>query len=126
MQTNSKRLFVSNAFSLNMVSPDFAEKAFDIMCDPLTPEIAGREIREAGDSLVCSMGNKITVELANTLCNTEMPVDHTKIELLPGDAMIVFQYNGPKLIPGKPAPEGGSFRIFMLQLAEADEEAGSL
>jgi hypothetical protein len=116
----TKRTFVSNAFSMNMVEAKFAEAAFDIMVDPLTPEQAGQYIRENAESMVYSMGNPVTVELANRMCNTEIPVDHAQIDMKNGDNMIVFQYNGPKLIPGRPAPAGGSFRIFMLELAEID------
>lgn len=119
------KLYVSNAFSLNMINKALQDVAVDILLTPMTAEQVALEVTcaKATDSLSVSMSGNATVKLFNSVCSTDLGLDHCKIDLGQDDKLIVMQYNGPRLTEDTVSvPKGGTLKFFMVEVVVPTEE----
>lgn len=110
------KLFVSNAFSLNMLAASINNKPFDLLVTPVDSPDAFFD----GSSVVECMSNQATCDLFNLHCKThQVTAESNNVSLEFGDSMLVMQYNGPRLEKGLTAlPVGGTVRFYTVEVAE--------
>lgn len=103
-------VYVSNAFSLNMVSA----RSFTLrVCDTvhLTDMLRG--------DLVVSIKNPAMVDLCNGITGSKAVAGLGNIDLKVGDKLIVMQYNGPRLERGcTSCPKDGNLRFYTVTICE--------
>jgi len=78
--------YLTNAFSLNMVSPP-STIVLDI--DELNQTEFCNELKY--DEVKNAIGHKSTVELINSLCNTNFDANRIQIQLINGDILLIPQ-----------------------------------
>lgn len=112
------KLFVSNAFSMNMVSASIADKPFDMLVTPVT---SPDEFFDGTDVVEC-MSNQATCDLFNLYATKHQVVaESNPVSLDIGDTLLVMQYNGPRLEKGLTSiPSGGTVRFFIVEVAAAN------
>ena len=94
-------MFITNAFSLNMLS----YLAATIIVTPLTLEAA----REAALGLPSAVGHADTARVFSSQLGIEVPMARVNVSLAPGDQLLVGQYKGPRLPEGATTlPEGAT------------------
>lgn len=122
-----KKLYISNAFSFNMISP-----ALGLSFDLITERYDAHEVKSLIDIKtnppkgiepvlpIVSMSGEATRDLFNAKTGLNVNADHNNIVLNDGDSILVMQYNGPRLEAGlTEVPVGGSLKFFMVYVEKA-------
>lgn len=110
------KLFVSNAFSLNMLAPSISSKPFDLLVTPLDSPDSFFD----GSEVIECMSNQATCDLFNLHCKAhQVSAEANNVSLEFGDSMLVMQYNGPRLEKGLTSlPVGGKVSFYIVEVAE--------
>lgn len=118
-QPSTKRLFITNAFSLQMLSSDSFWMDDRLAIRRLTDEEAQRLLQvcsDAGYRLVSGVGHADTARVLSGILGTEVPMNRVSVDLGGSDLLLVGQYSGPRLPEGATKlPEGASIRWFTVQ-----------
>jgi hypothetical protein len=111
------KLFVSNAFSMNMIASSIADQPFDMQ---ITPVMSPDEFFDGTDVVEC-LSNQATCDLFNVYSTEHKVVaENNTVSLDYGDSMLVMQYNGPRLEKGLTSlPAGGTVRFFIVEIVQA-------
>ena len=76
-------VYVSNAFSLSMLTPPTTVKVL---------EVSGDDVKDIlKDSFVSAVGHEATAKIISTQLNIQVPVNRISIKLTSGDVLVVFQ-----------------------------------
>jgi hypothetical protein len=111
-----KKLYIANAFSLNML-PDNAVNNLAIV--NISKSDVDSLIRVPGQQIINAIGHPTTdVIIRNML--TGLPIgERLNVKINSGDSLIVAQYSGPRLPEGAVAlPEGAGFKWYLIGLNE--------
>lgn len=116
----SKKLFISNAFSFNMIP---SMECLDMEVDAISTSKVKEVISEFEKSdVVVSMSGQATCDLFKSLTGETVEFVSNKIEVRDGDKMLVMQYNGPRLDVGaNEVPRNGSCRFLMVHFIEVEK-----
>ena len=82
------KLFITNAFSLNMLGP-LPPKGLTLKVRPLALEEVKETLRSV--SFTSAVGHESTARILTTLLGVEVPLNRVAITLSPGDRVVVFQ-----------------------------------
>lgn len=111
--------FLSNTFSFNMVGDELSA-SFDLLVTPVDEDAVRAFLLEEVD-VVVSMPNAATAALFSELVGFPTLPERNDINLKVGDSIVVFQYNGPRLVDGmRSLPKGGRARFFLVDVVEAE------
>lgn len=110
MTTAAKTMFLTNAFSLNMLAdPEGA----NIKVESLDMEDMGF----LANKLTSAIGHQDTANVLSNILNTEIPVNRVNVTLEKGDKVIVAQFHGARLPEGATTlPEGATIRFWVVGL----------
>lgn len=101
-------MYISNAFSLNMVAPTATIKV-----SPLTAE------EVAVLPLESAIGHADTARVVSGLLGIDLAPNRVSISLRPGEKMIVAQYIGPRLPEGATQlPSGARIEFRLVKVEE--------
>lgn len=112
-------LYITNAFSLNMLQGGFMEGDLNVIAITNAEKAAGIIGSYEGDA-VSAVGHADTAALFSNLLG--IPVAHSRstVALSDGDELMVGQYSGPRLPEGATTlPDGASVRWFSVRFEEA-------
>lgn len=113
--TNDFALYISNAFSLNMVHPEIAAIGYSIKVTPLSALDAFDLIEEAKVPIVSAVGHPDMAEVLSDHLLLEIPMNRISVQLMPEDELLVAQYVGPRLPEGATQlPEGATIKWFFV------------
>lgn len=108
------KLYISNAFSIQMLDPD---KATDLHIFPMT-EGGVREFIRDGFSFTSAIGHADTAAVVSSIIGQELPAQRINLKLQKGDILIVAQLMGGRLPEGSTTlPEGFSIKFFNVQIS---------
>lgn len=103
-------MFVTNAFSVNMLSESVA-----VSFCKLDTEQAKRMVRTYG--AVSAIGHPDTAKVVSGLLGIELAASRINVSLKSGDMMLVAQYTGPRLPEGATElPEGAQIVFWSVVL----------
>ena len=103
-------MFITNSFSLNMVSAFPA----DIHANPLTLDEAKNIVSQGIESAV---GHEDTAAVFSSQLGFEVKPNRITISLKKRDRILVGQYKGPRLPEGtKTLPEGATIEWLLVEL----------
>lgn len=118
-QPSTKRLFITNAFSLQMLSSDSLWMDDRLAIRRLTNEEAQKLLQvcsDAGYRIVSGVGHADTARVLSGILGTEVPMNRVSVDLTGSDLLLVGQYSGPRLPEGATTlPEGATIRWFTVQ-----------
>lgn len=123
-QPPTRRLFVTNAFSLGMLGDVglWADKRIAVR--RLADDEARRLLEvcsEAGYRLVSGVGHADTARIFTGILGTEVPMNRVSLDLSGLDLILVGQYSGPRLPEGTTTlPEGATIKWFTVQDTTAE------
>lgn len=112
-------LYISNAFSLNMVpSGNHTIVLEDLTVEQVKTIVAAPEeawgylgYKALASEVVCGVGHWDTAAVFSSILDLSVPMNRINIKLNSGDIVIVGQYNGPRLPEGATTlPEGASIK----------------
>lgn len=127
--------YFSNAFSLNMLSPEtFARAQIEVFdfdrlreachgendrvcefCYDCTPIMYAKLFLKE-DHISC-IGHEDTASILSAMLDIPIPFNRQSILLVPGDELLVAQYSGPRLPEGtKTLPEGAKIKFQQVRL----------
>lgn len=128
-QPASRRLFVTNAFSLSMLAGDSLWMDGRLTIRRLADDEARRLLEvctEAGYRIVSGVGHADTAQIFSNILGTKVPMNRVSIDLSGLDLLLVGQYSGPRLPEGTTKlPEGASIRWFTVQDVSAKYDHSS-
>jgi hypothetical protein len=101
-------MYLTNAFSLNMITSFPARLSAE--------EVGLDEARRLAVTATSAVGHESTAAIFAALLGREVPVARINVRLLPGDALLVGQYIGPRLPEGATAlPDGATIRWVLVR-----------
>jgi hypothetical protein len=109
---DARMIYVSNAFSLNMLGENFGYvRIIEVDQDRLK-----MCIRNNHSTIVRSIvGHQDTANILSDVLGMPILFNRESVILKPGDTLLVAQYSGPRLPEGcMELPEGACFRWFMI------------
>ena len=107
------RIFISNAFSLQMLSMDASH---DIHTFPMTIG-AVRELDRDRAQITSAIGHPDTARVVSDMLGFKVPAQRINISLEPGDLLVVAQLIGGRLPEGATSlPEGFELRFVGVQV----------
>lgn len=102
------RVFVSNAFSLNMLGEE-AEGWHGVDINIIECPGGAHDVYDRG--AISLVGHEDTARLFSSLIGEEVATNRVSVKLRRGDILFVGQYSGPRLPEGATTlPEGASIR----------------
>jgi len=101
------KLFIANAFSLNMLGA-LPPEGLTLTARPLSLEEA-RSLLQGG--FISAVGHESTAKVITTLTGVEVPPNRVAITLSPGDRVVVFQL-GIRLQEGQILSEEEVFALY--------------
>lgn len=123
-QPPSRRLLITNAFSLSMLAGDNLWMDDRLAVRRLSDEEARQLLSvcaEAGYRIVSGVGHADTARIFSNTLGTEVPMNRINIDLSGLDLLLVGQYSGPRLPEGTTElPEGATIRWFTVQVVPAN------
>lgn len=123
-QPASRRLLITNAFSLSMLAGDNLWMNDRLAVRRLSDEEARQLLSvcaEAGYRIVSGVGHADTARIFSNTLGTEVPMNRINIDLSGLDLLLVGQYSGPRLPEGTTElPEGATIRWFTVQVVSAN------
>lgn len=118
-QPASRRLFITNAFSLTMLAGDSLWMDDRLVVRRLADDEAKRLLEvchEAGYRIVSGVGHADTANIFSSILGTKVPMNRVSVDLSGLDLLLVGQYSGPRLPEGTTElPKGASIRWFTVQ-----------
>jgi hypothetical protein len=106
-------LYLSNAFSLNMIDQHSGSIEFHNHDVNHIKQILGNR------NWVSVVGHQDTANLLSGMLGTEVAFNRQSLKLAQGDQLIVAQYSGARLPEGATElPEGATVKWFMLSLVD--------
>ena len=118
-QPPSRRLLITNAFSLSMLAGDSLWMDDRLAIRRLSDEEARKLLEvchEAKYRLVSGVGHADTANIFSGILGTKVPMNRVSVDLSGLDLLLVGQYSGPRLPEGTTElPEGASIRWFTVQ-----------
>ena len=118
-QPPSRRLFITNAFSLSMLDGNSLWMDDRLAIRRLADDEARKLLQvcsEAKYRLVSGVGHADTARIFTGILGTEIPMNRVSIDFGGGDLLLVGQYNGPRLPEGTTElPPGATIRWFTVQ-----------
>lgn len=118
-QPASRRLFVTNAFSLSMLAGDSFWMDGRLTIRRLADDEARQLLKvcaEAGYRIVSGVGHANTARIFSGILKTEIPMNRINVDLSGLDLLLVGQYNGPRLPEGTTElPPGATIRWLTVQ-----------
>lgn len=118
-QPASRRLLITNAFSLSMLGDTSLWMDERLTIRRLSDDEARRLLEvctEAGYRIVSGVGHTDTAQIFSGIMGMEIPMNRINVDLSGLDLLLVGQYNGPRLPEGTTElPEGASIRWFTVQ-----------
>lgn len=118
-QPPSRRLLITNAFSLSMLAGDSLWMDDRLAIRRLSDEEARKLLEvcaEAKYRIVSGVGHADTANIFSGILGTKVPMNRVSVDLSGLDLLLVGQYNGPRLPEGTTElPEGASIRWFTVQ-----------
>jgi len=106
-------LVISNAFSVNMLDND---DCFQFVRTSKTraQEIVRRAIK--AENVLSIVGHDVTAKLFSQELGIPIPCNRITYTVKPGDAILIGQYSGPRLIEGATSlPEGAKISWWMVE-----------
>lgn len=118
---NMSRLYLLNAFSLNMLSFDEEQEFIPpmrVVVNPMSPLDAARVVQEAyNNNLHTHIGHESTAALLSKMLNIPLRADRATVTMMSGDIAIVAQYVGPRLPEGATSlPDGATIRFYLVEV----------
>ncbi len=83
------KMYVSNAFSLNMLGQPLPQQGRTIKVRPISLEEVKNLLREG--EYISAVGHPATAEVMSALLGVEVPPNRVSITLSPGDRVVIFQ-----------------------------------
>lgn len=118
-QPASRRLFITNAFSLSMLDDTSLWMDGRLAIRRLSENEARQLLSvctEAGYRIVSGVGHVDTARIFSGILGTEVPMNRINIDLSGLDLLLVGQYSGPRLPEGTTElPSGATIRWFTVQ-----------
>lgn len=118
-QPPSRRLLITNAFSLSMLAGDSLWMDDRLAIRRLSDEEARKLLEvcaEAKYRIVSGVGHADTANIFSGILGTKVPMNRVSVDLSGLDLLLVGQYSGPRLPEGTTElPEGASIRWFTVQ-----------
>ena len=128
-------IYVSNAFSLNMLPSGAVSESVEIGFDRFQNAIAdsssnksfsddegehtGTSSRSLKDGVKSVVGHADTATVLSTLLGVDIRFNRESVVLSPDDTLYIAQYSGARLPEGATElPEGSKFRWFTVKLSE--------
>lgn len=110
------KIYLANAFSLNMLSPGDSTAHLAVSRVKETAPPLLRALCHDAESVV---GHPDTARLFSSLIGMDVPCNRATVTLSPGDQMIVGQYVGARLPEGATQlPEGARVDWFIVEVKE--------
>ena len=104
-------MYITNAFSLNMVS----DRAFPGRAS--FKELSVSEAIELARTGESAVGHPDTAAVFSDVLGSEVRVNRMTIALNKGDSILVGQYRGPRLPEGaKTLPEGATIKWYLVEI----------
>jgi hypothetical protein len=101
--------YLSNSFSLNMLSFDSMEIVRVVKIDPV----------EIPEDVVSQLGHQDIVDIVNNILGRRYGVNRGNTDLTQDDVLYVAQYKGPRLSEGATSlPEGARVDFFEVTLCD--------
>ncbi len=102
------KMYLSNAFSLNMVVAD----AYLLDVEKYSKEKAAMTLRI--NEFTCAIGHKDVAAIVSSDLGLELEANRINVSMDIGDVLLIAQYKGPRLPEGTTAlPEGAKIEYFM-------------
>ena len=99
-----KKIAIANAFSLNMLDLETAQR---LIVTPTSPSFIWEDVQENGGIFTSIVGHEDTAAILSEQLGFEVPCNRTTFQLEPDTTLYVGQYKGPRLPEGtKTLPEG--------------------
>ena len=118
-QPASRRLFITNAFSLSMLGDTSLWMDGRLAVRRLSENEARQLLSvctKAGYRVVSGVGHVDTARIFSGILDTEVPMNRINIDLSGLDLLLIGQYNGPRLPEGTTKlPPGATIRWFTVQ-----------
>lgn len=118
-QPASRRLFITNAFSLSMLGDTSLWMDGRLAIRQLSDDEARQLLSvctEAKYHIVSGVGHADTARIFSNILGTSVPMNRTSIDLSGLDLLLVGQYNGPRLPEGTTElPSGATIKWFTVQ-----------
>lgn len=123
-QPASRRLLITNAFSLSMLGDTSLWMDGRLAIRRLSENEARQLLSvctKAGYRVVSGVGHSDTARIFSGILGTEVPMNRINIDLSGLDLLLVGQYNGPRLPEGTTElPPGATIRWFTVQDVSAE------
>jgi len=123
-QAPSRRLFITNAFSLGMLGDIGLWADSRLAIRRLADDEARRLLEvcsEAGYRVVSGVGHADTASVFSSILGTSVPMNRVSIDFSGLDLILVGQYSGPRLPEGTTSlPEGATIKWFTIQDVSAE------
>lgn len=123
-QPPTRRLFITNAFSLGMLDGNSLWMDSRIAVRRLADDEARQLLAvcsEAGYRLVSGVGHADTANLFSNILGTGVPMNRISVDLTGLDLLLVGQYSGPRLPEGATSlPDGATIRWLTVQDVSAE------
>lgn len=120
----ARRLFITNAFSLSMLSSDSLWMDERLVIRRLADDEARQLLQasaQAGYHIVSGVGHADTAKILSGLLGTEVLMNRVSINLSSLDLLLVGQYSGPRLPEGATElPPGATIKWITVQIASRD------
>lgn len=111
-------MYISNAFSLNMIK-EVPEHGASIHIKPVDTKTAQRIARNESNESQSIVGHASTAAVFESVLECPVPANRVTVELVSGDMMLVGQYIGERLPEGATAlPEGAEIKWFVVALVQ--------
>ena len=103
-------MYILNAFSLNMIVGN---------ADVVVREVSQKVAAILADACTSAVGHADTAAVFSAVLGVEIPCNRATVALKDGDAALVGQYSGPRLLEGATAlPEGAAIKWLVVAVKE--------
>lgn len=114
-------LYITNAFSLNMLQGWFAtESTAEVTITKESTDSARRIIENAergGKGIISAVGHAETAAIFSDVLGREIEMNRMNVDMTNVDVLLVGQYTGPRLPEGATTlPEGASIHWYAVTL----------
>jgi len=82
-------VYLTNSFTLSMITPSLLEQGAIIKASPITLEEAKTLLKEG---FVSAVGHESTAKVLSSLLGTEVPFNRAQIAIKEGDVIVSFQF----------------------------------
>jgi hypothetical protein len=107
-------MILTNAFSLNMLSPAATKVPVTVAVIPLPIEVVPALFARG---LTSAIGHADTAAVVGSVLGLPVPFARINVSLGPGDEIVVAQYRGPRLPEGCIVlPEGATIEFFHVRV----------